>query len=90
MFSFIPSIGISEIINLPKTFSIFYENHYLTSSLNDRSLYFIRFDEDFNKTISTEKVYISNRIRDMKFSLENNSIVLALEELGEIGILSNN
>ena len=90
LFSFIPSIGISEIINLPKTFSIYYENHYLASSLNGRSLYFIRFDQDFKKTISTEKVYISNRIRDMKFSLENNSIVLALEELGEIGILSNN
>ena len=90
IFSFIPSIGISEIIKLPSDFSVFYDNHYLLSSLNGRSLYFIRFDQNFKKTITIEKVFINKRIRDIKYSEDNNNIILALEENGEIGIISNN
>lgn len=90
IFSFIPSIGISEIIKLPSKFSIYYNNHYLLSSLNGKSLYLIRFNSDFKKIISFERVFINNRIRDIKYSELNKSIILALEENGEIGIISNN
>ena len=37
-----------------------------------------------------EKVFINNRIRDIKYLKNYNSIILALEEFGEIGILSKN
>ncbi len=87
IFSFIPSIGISEIIKLPNSFSIFYQDHYVLSSLNSGSIYFIRLSEDKSKVITLEKVFLNNRIRDMKFSKENNSIILALEENAEIGVL---
>ena len=90
VFSFIPSIGISEIIKLPKTFSAYYDKHFLLSSLNGRSIYLIRFSDNFEKIITIEKVFINNRIRDLKFVSKNNSIILALEENGEIGILSKN
>lgn len=88
IFSFIPSIGISEIIKLPNSFSIFYEDHYLLSSLNGGSIFFIRLNKNKSKIITLEKVFLNNRIRDMKFLNENNSIILALEENAEIGILS--
>jgi glucose/arabinose dehydrogenase len=90
IFSFIPSIGISEIIKLPSDFSIYYDNHYLLSSLNGRSLYFIRFDQNFKKAVTIEKVFINKRIRDIKYLKDNDNIILALEEDGEIGIISNN
>ena len=90
IFSFIPSIGISEIIKLPETFSVYYDSHYLLSTLNDRSLYLIKFNNKFDKIISLEKIFINKRIRDLKFSKFNNSIVLALEEEGELGIITKN
>ena len=88
IFSFIPSIGISEIIKLPNTFSIYYENHYLLSSLNGGSIYLVRFSDNLKKIITIEKIFIDNRIRDLKYLKDFKSIILALEENGEIGILS--
>ena len=37
-----------------------------------------------------EKIFINERIRDLKYDLKNKIILLALEENGEIGILSAN
>ena len=87
LFSFIPSIGISEIINLPKSFSIFYDSHYVLASLNGKSIYFIRIDEQINKILSLEKIFIGQRVRDLKYYKKSESIFLALEDEGEIGIL---
>ena len=36
-----------------------------------------------------EKIFIGQRIRDLKYSYKLNAILLALEEKGEIGILVN-
>ena len=90
IFSFIPSIGISEIIKLPNTFSSFYDDHYVVTSLNGRSIFLIRFNNNFNKVISVEKVFINSRIRDIKYLKKFSSIILALEEDGEIGVLTKN
>ena len=89
IFSFIPSIGISDIINLPKNFSIFYDDHYVLSSLNGRSLYFIKFNENLEKIITNERVFIGQRIRDLKYFKKEKTIILALEEKGELGFLIN-
>lgn len=90
VFSFIPSVGISEIIKLPKNFSIFYDDHYVLSTLNDRSIYFLRLDVANNKLLSLEKVFIGQRIRDISYYNKKNFIVLALEESSEIAILFKN
>tara|TARA_B100001121_G_scaffold260266_1_gene239688 strand:+ start:1379 stop:2656 length:1278 start_codon:yes stop_codon:yes gene_type:complete len=87
IFSFVPSIGISEIIRIPDSFSKYWLNNYLVSSLNGRSLYRIKFDEKFSKILFLEKIYIGERIRDIKFLKKNNSLILALEESGSIGVL---
>ena len=87
IFSFVPSIGISEIIKIPENFSKYWLNNYLVSSLNGRSLYRIKFDEKYSKILFLEKIYIGERIRDIKFLKKNNSLILALEETGSIGLL---
>ena len=36
-----------------------------------------------------EKIFVGQRIRDLKYSDKINAIVLALEEKGELGIIFN-
>ncbi len=89
IFSFVPSIGISEIIKLPNTFSNHFQNNFILSSLNKRHLYRIKFDPSFNRVLFFEKIFIGERVRDLKFIEKLNLLVMAFEENGEIGILSN-
>ena len=85
---FVPSIGISELIFLPETFNKKWENNVLITSLADRSIYRAKFeDKNFNKILYLEKIYIGERIRDIKYIYDNNIIVLALENSGSLGIL---
>lgn len=88
IYSFVPSIGISELIKLPHTFSNLFKNNFILSSLNSRHLYRIKFDSSFQKIIYKEKIFINERVRDLKFHKKLNLILLAFEENGEIGILS--
>ena len=88
LFSFVPSIGISEIIKLPNNFSPYHKNKFIISSLNGRSIYIVNFDKNFNRVINLEKIFLNERIRDLKYDLKNKSILLAFEENGELGILN--
>jgi len=88
IFAFVPSVGISELIKLPDTFSPFFKNNFLISSLNGGTLYRVKFDEKYTRLIFKENIFIGKRIRDLKFHNELNVILLALEENSEIGIIS--
>ena len=90
LFAFVPAIGISEIIKLPNEFSNQFIDNFIVSSLWDSSLYRIKFDENFNRIIFMEKIFVGQRIRDIKYSYKINAIILALEEKGELGIIFNN
>ncbi len=87
IFSFVPSIGISEIVKVPNNFTKYWQENYLISSLNGRSLYRIKIGENFNKIVYYEKIPIGERIRDIKFISQINSFVMALEESGSLGII---
>ena len=87
IYSFVPSIGISEIIKVPNKFSKNWDNNFLLASLNGGSLYRIKFSKNFEKIIYKEKIFIDRRIRDLKYSVKYNVIILALEDWKEIGIL---
>tara|TARA_Y100001958_G_scaffold130784_1_gene99779 strand:- start:25 stop:1272 length:1248 start_codon:yes stop_codon:yes gene_type:complete len=89
IFSFIPAIGISEIIKLPNNFSNLWQDNFLLASLNGKHLFRIKFDEDFNKIIYFEKIYIGDRMRDLIYVSNKKKIILALELEGALGILSN-
>ena len=85
---FVPSIGISEIIFLPDTFYKKWENNVLITSLADKSIYRAKFeDSTFTKILYLEKIYIGERIRDIKYIYDKNIIILALEDSGSLGIL---
>ena len=87
IFSFIPSIGISEIIKLPNNFANFWQDNFLIGSLNKKILYRVKFDEQFSKIIYLEEIFIGDRIRDILY-LENEKIILlTLEMSGAIGII---
>ena len=83
-----PAIGISEIIKLPNNFSDYLQDKFIVSSLNGRSIFFVNFDKNHNRVIYLEKIFLNERVRDLKYDLKNKNILLAFEENGEIGILS--
>lgn len=88
IFSFIPAIGISEIIKLPNNFSEMWQDNFLVASLNGKHLYRVRFDDNFEKIIYHEKIFIGDRIRDIIYNFDSKKIYMSLEQGGELGILS--
>lgn len=87
IFSFVPSIGISEIIKLPENFSKYWQNDFLIASLNARSIFRISFDINFTKIKYLEKIYIGERVRDISYNSKLNLIILALEDTGSLGLI---
>ena len=90
LYVFVPSIGISELILLPNTFNEKWKNSALITSLNGRSIYRVNFQDDkYEKILYLEKIYIGERIRDIKYVQKHNLIIIALETTGNIGVLKN-
>ncbi len=88
IFSFIPAIGISEIIKLPNNFSDNWQNNYLIGSLNGKHLYRVKFDDDYSKIIYHERIFLGDRIRDLIYNNQSKEIYLSLELKGELAIIS--
>jgi glucose/arabinose dehydrogenase len=90
IYAFVPSIGIQQIIKVPKSFSKYWEDdNFLVGSLNGRSLFRLKFDKNYSKIFFIEKIFIGERIRDIVFDSNLNAFILALEDTGSIGILSS-
>ena len=87
IYAFVPSIGISEIINLPNSFSKKFIDNFILTSLYGRNIFRIKFDKNFKKIIFKEKIYVGKRIRDIKYIESKSTLVFAFEEEGEIGIV---
>jgi len=87
IYVFIPSIGISEIIKIPNDFIDQWENNFIVTSLNGASIYRVKFDAEYKRLIYAEKIFIGQRMRDVKY--QYGKIFLALENKGELGILSS-
>ena len=88
IFTFIPSVGISEIIKLDNNFSKKWQNNYLIGSLDGSTLFRIKLDSTKTRLIYIEEIFIGYRIRDLVYDYLNKKILLALESSGSIGILS--
>ena len=89
IYAFVPSIGISELVFLDNEFYPQCQNCILVSSLNSRSLYFLRMSVTFDRVIFREKILVGERIRDVAYDIKNQIIYLALEGSGKIIKLSN-
>ena len=80
LYSFTPSIGISEIVNVEK-------NKYVVSSTKDKSLYFFELNEQ-KQIINLNRVEVFERIRDLRFY--NNQLYLFMEDTASIGVINLN
>ena len=89
IFSFVPSIGISQIISLPNNFNAKWQNNYLLASLNGHSLYRLKLSKDKKKLMFYETIYFGERIRDLVYYNEKKLILMIFEETGSLAILSN-
>ena len=58
-------------------------------SVNEKTLYRVIFNEDLEKIISMEPIYIGERIRDIEYDQLNNVFLLILENTPLLGILSH-
>ena len=77
----------TPIIKLPNNFSDHFINNFIISSLNGFSLYRVKFDEKYTKVLFFEEIFIGQRIRDIKYHNIAKTILLTLENEGEIGLL---
>ncbi len=78
--SFVPSIGISEIVKVG-------ENRYVASSLKDKSLYFFELNEQ-QEIINLNRVEVFERVRDLRFN--DNQLYLFMEDTASIGEINLN
>jgi hypothetical protein len=89
LYAFVPSIGISQIIKVPESFSKKWDRSYLITSLRSLSIYRVIFDEKYSRIITMEKIRVGKRIRDINYNEKYNTFFLALEnESGDVGLLS--
>ena len=88
IFTFIPSIAITEIVKLGNDFAKEWQDNYLIGSLNGRHLLRMKLNNSKNKVLFIEKIFIGERIRDLLYDEKNKTILLALEETGSIGVIS--
>lgn len=89
IFSFVPSIGISRIKEIPEKFSSLMKNNLLISSLNRRSIFRARFDRNFDKLIFYEEIRVGGRVRDIAYRKSKNQFLLYLEDISKIMILKS-
>ena len=93
--NFTPSIGISEIIQIPSNTFMNNDNEMiLVSSMgyklknhdeNDFTIH--RYTFNSNNLVENQKLFIGERIRDLKYLPENDSIIMFLENTSSIGVL---
>ena len=74
---------------MPNNFSKLWQDNFLLASLNKKYLYRIKFNDDYNKIIYKEPIYIGDRIRDLIYNKDLQKIFLALELEGNLGIITN-
>ena len=78
--SFVPSIGISEIVKIGK-------NNYVVSSLIDNSFYFFELNEQ-REIVNLDRVEVFERVRDLRF--KDNKLYLFMEDTASIGVINLN
>ena len=76
--SFVPSIGISEIVKIG-------QNKYSVSSMRDKSIYFFEINEK-KQMVNLNRVEVFERVRDLRFN--NNHLFLFMEETASIGVIN--
>lgn len=84
---FNPSVGPSQLIRVDEQFMNNSKNSILLATMKDLSLHFFKFDENYNKVLKSEKIYIDERIRDLEYIKKHNLLVMFLETSGSISVI---
>jgi hypothetical protein len=92
---FVPSVGISQIIGVPKKFFKSDNNKFLVGTMGNAkkfkegmiSLFFFEFDEIKKKIIKSEFIPIKSRVRDMIYTESENMVLLYLENSNALAVL---
>tara|TARA_B110000971_G_C19978802_1_gene486331 strand:+ start:157 stop:1413 length:1257 start_codon:yes stop_codon:yes gene_type:complete len=88
IFSFVPSIGISELYLVPDDYNEDWKNSILITSLFGKAMYRLKFQSNnYKKILYSEKIYIGQRMRDIKYLNKDKIFLLALETEGQLGVL---
>jgi glucose/arabinose dehydrogenase len=86
--NFTPSIGISEILFLPKSVSR-KKNYLIISSLRASSIYLLTIDDNFNKILDEDRIFFSGqRIRDIEYDKNLKNILMIFETTPSIATLN--
>ena len=78
LYSFVPSIGISEVVKIGP-------NRYVVSSMKDKSLYFFALNKQ-KQIMNLVRTEVFERVRDLKF--KNNKLYLFMEDSASIGVIN--
>jgi len=89
IYSFVPAVGVSQLIEVNKDFNILWGNNILLTSLKGESIFRLTMDEDYTRIISKERIIVNERIRDIIYDNKTKSFYLLLEDSGSLGILKN-
>ena len=89
IFAFIPSIGISRIIEIPNDFSKYMIDNFFITSMYRRSIYRAKFDDKYNKLLFSEEIRVAGRVRDIVYLKNSKSFVLYLEDVAQLMILKS-
>ena len=64
------------------------KNIFFVSSLRAESVYVIKTNDQFNKILDEDRIYLpQRRIRDIEYDKENNLFFLLLEFTPSVGVL---
>ena len=74
---FVPSIGISQIIEIN-------DKNFIFSSLKDRAIYTFSLSKEF-KLENLRRIEIGERVRDMIYEKKQKQVLLFLEDTASIG-----
>ena len=83
-----PSIGISEIVYLPKAIVFDKKETLFVSSLRAASIYIIKMSDKLDKIIEEDRLYfVEQRLRHIEYDKENDVFFIIFENTPSIGVL---
>ena len=90
--------GIGQIIKIPDSFSNKLSNSFFLTSLSGsldkngeyqgKSLFLVKFDKEFSKVMSIERLFLGERIRDIIYLDSIKAFLISLENTSSIGLVS--
>jgi glucose/arabinose dehydrogenase len=85
--NFTPSVGISEVLFLPKS-STRKENYLIVSSLRASSIYLLTINDNFTKILNEDRIFFSDqRIRDIEYDYKLKKIIMIFETTPSIATI---